>query len=126
MEPKKPRFQVRPVLRGQLGRVMVGFTAFEVGNVVATLLILRATDVLTPGQGVHAATQIAIALYVVYNVAATITSFPAGGFSDKLGPHGPLLVTAVGVAAFLVGLTRSHRFRSTGTSSSLFRRRAAA
>ena len=44
----------------------------------------------------------AIALYVIYNVAATITSFPAGGLSDKLGRRGPLLVTAAGVAAFLV------------------------
>ncbi len=101
-ERKKLRFQVRPVLKGQLGRVMAGFTAFEVGNVAATLLILRATDVLTPGRGVDVATQIAISLYVVYNVAATIASFPAGGFSDKLGQRGPLLVAAVGVAAFLL------------------------
>jgi MFS family permease len=99
---KKLRLQVRPVLQGQLGRVMTGFTAFEVGNVAATLLILRATDVLTPGRGVHGATQIAIALYVVYNIAAMITSFPAGGLSDMLGRRGPLLVTAAGVAAFLL------------------------
>ena len=98
---QKLRFQVRPVLRGQMGRVLAGFAAFEVGNVAATLLILRATDVLIPGRGVEVATQIAIALYVVYNVAATLTSFPAGGLSDKLGRRGPLLVTAVGVAAFL-------------------------
>ncbi len=39
---------------------------------------------------------------MIYNVAATIISFPAGGLSDKLGPRGPLLVTAAGVAAFLV------------------------
>lgn len=102
-ERKRLRFQVRPVLRGQLGRVLAGFTAFEVGNVAATLLILRATDLLTPGHGTDAATQIAIALYVVYNIAATVTSFPAGGFSDRLGRRGPLLVTAVGVAAFLAG-----------------------
>jgi MFS family permease len=101
-ERKKLRLQVQPVLQGQLGRVMTGFTAFEVGNVAATLLILRATDVLTPGRGVHGATQIAIALYVVYNIAATITSFPAGGLSDMLGRRGPLLVTAAGVAAFLL------------------------
>jgi MFS family permease len=101
-ERKKLRFQIRPVLKGQLGRVMAGFTAFEVGNVAATLLILRATQLLTSQHGVHTATQIAIALYVVYNVAATITSFPAGGFSDKLGRRGPLLVTATGVAAFLL------------------------
>jgi MFS family permease len=101
-ERKKLRFQVRPVLHGQLGRVMAGFAAFEVGNVAATLLILRATDVLAPRHGIHAATQIAIALYVAYNVAATITSFPAGGLSDKLSQRGPLLVTAAGVAAFLL------------------------
>lgn len=101
-ERKKLRFQVRPVLRGQLGRVMAGFIAFEVGNVAATLLILRATDVLTPGRGIDTATQLAIGLYVIYNVAATVASFPAGGLSDKLGRRGPLLVTAVGVAAFLL------------------------
>jgi MFS family permease len=101
-ERKKLCFQIRPVLRGQLGRVLAGFTAFEVGNVAATLLILRATDILTPGRGLHGATQIGIALYVVYNIAATITSFPAGGLSDKLGRRGPLLVTAAGAAAFLL------------------------
>jgi MFS family permease len=102
-ERKKLRFKVRPVLRGQLGRVLAGFTAFEVGNVAATLLILRATDLLSPSHGTDAATRIAIALYVVYNIAATVTSFPAGGLSDRLGRRGPLLVTAVGVAAFLAG-----------------------
>jgi MFS family permease len=101
-ERKKLRFKVRPVVRGQLGRLMAGFTAFEIGNVAATLLILRATDILTPGHGLDAATQLAIGLYVVYNLAATITSFPAGGVSDKLGRRGPLLVTAAGVTAFLV------------------------
>lgn len=101
-ERRKLRFQIRPVLKGQLGRVMVGFTVFEVGNVAATLLILRATDVLNPGRGIDTATQIAIALYIVYNVAATIASFPAGGFSDKLDRRRPLLVTAIDIAAFLL------------------------
>jgi MFS family permease len=101
-ERRRLRFQIRPVLRGQLGRVMAGFAAFEVGNVAATLLILRATDVLTPDHGSDAATQIAIALYVIYNLTATIASFPAGGFSDKLGDRGPVVVTAAGVAAFML------------------------
>lgn len=100
-ERTRLRFRVRPVLHGQLGRLMAGFAAFEVGNVAATLLILRATDVLAPGRGTHTATQIAVALYVVYNVAATITSFPAGSISDLLGRRGPLLVTAAGVSTFL-------------------------
>jgi MFS family permease len=100
-ERKRLRFAVRPVLRGRPGRVLAGFAAFEVGNVAATLLILRATDLLAPGRGIDAATQLAIGLYVVYNVAATVTSLPAGTLSDRLGPRGPLLVTAAGVAAFL-------------------------
>lgn len=101
-ERRRLRFRVRPVLRGRLGRVLAGFAAFEVGNVAATLLILRATDLLAPSRGIDAATQLAIALYVVYNTAAAMVSFPAGGLSDRLGRRGPLLVTAVGVAAFLV------------------------
>ncbi|MHA6631695.1 MFS transporter [Pseudonocardia sichuanensis] len=101
-ERKKLRFQVRPVLRGQLGRVMAGFTAFEIGNVAATLLILRATDLFVAERGIEAATQIGIGLYVIYNVAATVASFPAGSLSDRLGPQGPLLVTLAGVAAFAV------------------------
>ncbi|MGH3977079.1 MAG: MFS transporter [Pseudonocardiaceae bacterium] len=39
---------------------------------------------------------------MVYNIAATITSFPAGDFSDKVGRRGPLLMTAAGAAAFLL------------------------
>lgn len=52
------------------------------------------------------ATQIAIGLYVVYNIAATVASFPAGGLADKLGHRGPLLVTGAGVVAFLLAYTR--------------------
>ena len=101
-ERRTMRIQVRPVLRGPLGRLMVGFTAFEVGNLAATLLILRVTDLMIPGRGVQAATAIGLALYVAYNVAATLVSFPAGQLSDRLGARGPRLVVLGGVAAFLV------------------------
>jgi len=74
------RVRVRPVLQGQLGRLMVSVGAFELGNVAATVLILRATNLLTPGRGQDDAAQIAIALYVVYNLTATRwrASLPAG------------------------------------------------
>ncbi len=98
---RRPRFVVRPILRGSLGRIMAGFTAFELGNVAATLLVLRATDLLAPGHGTHTATQLAIGLYIAYNIAATVVSFPAGGLADRWGRRGPVLVTAAGVAAFL-------------------------
>lgn len=95
-EHKRLRIRVRPVLRGQLGRVLAGFAAFEMSIVAATLLILRATDLLAPERGIDAAAQLAIVLYVVYNIAATVASFPAGGIFDRLGRQGPLLVTATG------------------------------
>jgi len=91
------RLRVKPVLRGRLGRLFAGIGVFELGNVAATLLILRATDLLTPGRGSHDATQIAIALYVVYNVAATLVSVPAGHLGDR---RGMVRVFAGGVSAF--------------------------
>jgi MFS family permease len=70
------RLRIRPVLTGRLGRLMVGVSAFEFGNVAATLLILRATELLAPGRGQDRATQLALGLYVAYNLAATVASIP--------------------------------------------------
>ena len=78
------RLQVRPVLRGGLGRLFVGMGAFEFGNCAATLLILRATELLEPGRGQDRAASIAVLLYVAYNVAATLTSLPAGHLGDRV------------------------------------------
>jgi MFS family permease len=94
------RIRVRPALAGQLGRLLAATAAFEVGNVAATLLILRATDLLTPAHGAKSATTIAIGLYVAYNPAATLAAVPAGRASDRLGPGGPPRLLATGVAAF--------------------------
>jgi len=66
------------VLAGPLGRLMIGVTAFEIGNCATTLLILRATDLFAAGHGREAATQLAVLLYVGYNVAAALVSVPAG------------------------------------------------
>jgi hypothetical protein len=49
---------------------MGGVSAFEFGNVAATLLILRASELLAPGRSQDRATQLALGLYVAYNVAA--------------------------------------------------------
>ncbi|MGW1088511.1 MFS transporter [Streptomyces sp. NPDC002596] len=94
------KIRIRPVLQGDLGRLMGAVAAFEVGNVAATLLILRATDLLTPDHGAKTATTIALGLYTAYNVAATIASVPAGRLADRLGGHGPVLVLTGGVASF--------------------------
>jgi MFS family permease len=91
------RLRVRPVLTGRLGRMMVGVSAFEFGNVAATLLILRATELLTPSRSQDRATQLALGLYVTYNLAATLASIPAGRLGDR---HGAVLVLALGVGMF--------------------------
>jgi MFS family permease len=94
------KIRVRPLLQGELRRLMTAIAAFEVGNVAATLLILHATDLLTTGHGTQTATTIALGLYTAYNAAATIASVPAGRLADRLGARGPVLVLAGGVAAF--------------------------
>ena len=97
-QARKPiRFQLRPVLKGDLGRLFFGIGAFEIGNVAATLLILRAVQLLTPSHGSTGATQIALWLYVGYNAAAAAASVPAGHLGDR---RGNLLVLSLGALAF--------------------------
>lgn len=96
------RFHVRPVLVGDLGRLMAGVTAFEVGNVAATLFILRASSKLDADHTTKTATTLALALYVLYNIAATVASLPAGRLADRLGRRGPILVLAAGAMLFLL------------------------
>jgi MFS family permease len=97
--PRQPiRLQVRPVLRGRLGRLMAAAAAFELGNAAATLLILRTTNLLTPGHGLTEATSIALLLYTGYNAAAALVSLPAGHANDRLGST---VVWALGSAAFV-------------------------
>jgi MFS family permease len=79
------RLRVRAMLTGRLGRLLVGVSAFEFGNVAATLLILRGTQLLAPGRSQDRATQLAIGLYVAYNLAATLASVPAGRLGDRRG-----------------------------------------
>ena len=93
------RIRVRPVLGGPLGRLLYGITAFEVGNVAATLLILRATDELSPGHGHAAAVKLGLGLYAGYNLAAAVASLPAGRLHDR---RGSIVVLSLGVASFLV------------------------
>ena len=93
------RIRVRPVLRGGLGRLLYGITAFEVGNAAATLLILRATDELSPSHGHGSAVKLGLVLYAGYNLGAAVASLPAGRLHDR---RGSIVVLSLGVASFLV------------------------
>ena len=93
------RIRVRPVLQGELGRLLVAVGAFEFGNLAATLMILRATELLAPSRGDGTAVRISLLLYVGYNLAATLASVPAGRLGDR---RGSTRVLAAGVAVFLL------------------------
>ncbi len=101
-ERRPLRIQLRPVLRGELGRILIGVSAFEVGNVAATLLILRATELLTPDHGHGTAVKIALGLYIAYNAAATVASIPGGRLGDR---QSNLLVLVLGIVCFGVAYT---------------------
>jgi len=91
------KLRVRETLTGPLRRIMVGISAFELGNLAATLMILRATELLAPSHGTRGATELAILLYVSYNLAATLASIPAGRMADR---RGSIRVLRLGVALF--------------------------
>ena len=89
---------------GSSGSISAGcwaaIAAFEVGNVAATLLILRATDLLTPAHGSTAATSLALGSTSRTTSPRPLASIPAGRLSDRLGDRGPILVLIVGVVMF--------------------------
>ncbi|CAN5836543.1 MFS transporter [soil metagenome] len=93
------RIRIRPVMSGKLGRILIGASAFEVGNCAATLLILRATGLLDSGRSSEQATQLALGLYIIYNLAATLVSIPAGRLGDR---RGPVFSLTLGVGCFAV------------------------
>ncbi len=96
-ERKPLRLQVRPVLHGRLGRLFLAISAFEVGNAAATLLILRATDLLKTGHSHSTAVNLALGLYAGYNLAAVVASVVGGRLGDR---RGMVLVFGLGAAAF--------------------------
>ena len=99
VERRPLRLRVRPVLHGRLGRLFLAISAFEIGNVAATLLILRATDLLQPAHGRGSAVKIALGLYAGYNLAGVVASFFGGRLGDR---RGMMLVFGLGAAAFAV------------------------
>lgn len=98
-ERRPLRLRVRPVLQGELARAMATVAAFEFGNVAATLLILRATELLAQTHSRGDAIRIGLWLYAGYNVAATAGSLLAGRAADRSSPGATF---RIGVWCFLV------------------------
>lgn len=96
-EQRRLQFHIRAVLHGELRRLALPIAAFELGNMAATLLILRTTESLAAGPLAGVATTLAIGLYTLYNLAGTAASFPAGRLGDRIGMS---RVLAAGIALF--------------------------
>lgn len=90
------RFRSREAF-GHLRPLFLSIGAFEVGNVAATLLILRATELLDREWTTSAATTTALLLYVGYNTVATGASVLGGRWVDA---RSATLVLRGGLVAF--------------------------
>jgi MFS family permease len=81
-------------------RALVPVLLFEFGNLATTLLILRATQLLTtPQRSVATATSVAILMYAGHNVVATFASLVAGHWFDWAGPR---VVFATGAVIYVI------------------------
>ena len=83
-----------------LARALAPAALFELGNLATTMLILRATNLLTTGsRSLTAATSLAILLYAAHNAFATIASIIGGQLIDRLSPRA---VFGAGAAVYVV------------------------
>lgn len=94
----KLQLQFRAAFSGLRG-LFLSIGAFEVGNVAATLLILRATELLDEHWSTARATTTALMLYVLYNTAATLASLIGGRWLDS---RTPVAVLRGGFSCFAV------------------------
>ena len=76
---------------------LAGVFAHGIGDFAPTLLILRATQILTPRFGTPRGATLAVGLYTFYNLINAAASYPAGALADRIGKRG-LLATG-----YLVG-----------------------
>lgn len=81
-------------------RFLVGVLAHGIGDFAPTLLILRASQILTPQYGAARASALAVALYTLHNIVFAVISYPAGALADRAGKRG-LLAVGYTVAAVM-------------------------
>lgn len=103
--PIRRRFDLGELRRAGLLRSLLPAALFSLGNVATTLLILRATQLLTgPDRTVAAATSLAVILYAGYNAVAAAAAMGGGYLLDRVGPRpvfaAAALALAVGYAGF--------------------------
>jgi MFS family permease len=92
-------------------RFLWGAGIFGMGDFARTMMILAATQLLSPGRGVTHAAQIAAVLYVGHNVTYAACSYPVGALSDRLGRRGLLALGYLAGALAALGFAAAFRWR---------------
>jgi MFS family permease len=84
---------------------LVAVGTFGLGNFADSLLILRATEMLSPVKGAIAAVSLAVLLYTIHNVLYAAASFPIGVVAERFGKKTILafgyLLTGISVIGFI-------------------------
>jgi len=92
-------------LPGTFRRFLIGVGVFGSGDFSHTLLILYATRMLTPAQGMARAASFAVGLYMLHNVFYAGSAYLSGWVSDHV-PHRKIVLAAgyalAGVTAMLL------------------------
>jgi MFS family permease len=97
--PARARLQLRGLHAAGALRPLIPIGAFELGNMAATLLILRATTLLDHGgRSLTAATTLALIVYAGHNLCASTVSIGGGHWLDRTGPRP---VFAAGAALYV-------------------------
>jgi len=84
-------------------RFLIGVGVFGLGDFAHTLLILRATELLTPEFGVTHAAQLAALLFTLRNVFYALASYPIGALSDTVGRRGLLALGYLAAVVMCLG-----------------------
>jgi MFS family permease len=98
------RTQLAELQAAGLMGALLPITAFELGNMATTLLILRAADLLqAEGYSVTRATSLAVVIYAAHNLVAGVVSYPSGHWVDRRGPMAPFVMATVAyIASYLL------------------------
>jgi MFS family permease len=97
-------FNLGELRRSGAAKALLPVSFFELGNLATTLLILRATDLLSgDGRTRAAAAALAIFFYAAHNAAATLASLAGGHLVDRNGAR-PVFAAGgiVYIAAYLL------------------------
>jgi len=90
-----PSLQLITTLRNlptRFKRYLLAIGLFGSGDFSHSLLILAATEQLTPSLGIIRAAQVAAVLYVGRNIVQILTSYPVGMLADRFGAISVLFI----------------------------------